>query len=62
MRDAIADDEKSAAALADEAGRNGASAGERVLARGESSYQSLLVTESGEGDDRLRTLKVNESL
>ena len=49
-------------ALADGSGRNGASAGERVLARGESSYQSLLVTESGEGDDRLRKLKVNESL
>jgi len=36
--------------------------GELTLAQAESAYQSLRVTETGEGDARLRKLQVNESL
>ncbi len=44
------------------AGRSQGSPGEVTLARAESAYQSLRVTESGEGEARLRKLQVNESL
>ncbi len=42
--------------------RSGGGAEERVLARAESAYQSLRVTELGAGPQRLRKLQVNESL